>query len=479
MAVKFVRSGAGGAGTGADWANAYTTIATAAGAVAAGDTIWVADDHNESTAAAVTWTFPGTQASPNFIYCVDHLVASPGTGDLKVTGAAATTGNSALKVYGNIYIYGLQLTCGSGANAPTLTCSQGGEQQTYEACLLKSGGTSGGRIDVIDGSNQSSGVVYWVNSQCQFSSTSATGIRPFAGDFYWRNTGTNGIVLGSVPTNIISTSNGHAYIDGVDLNNFSSGNTVANSGCRGNITFANCKLNSGVVRTGLTTSGAVISYIRCDHNATNYLTERHDCFGDQTTETTIVRTGGATDGTTVVAWKFVTAATRVSWVQPFVSLPITIWNDSTSAITTLTFYGTTTGGGVPNNDDIWVEAWYPGSASYPLASYISSTKANNLAASGTTNNSSDGSTWGGGGAGNGFKIVVPSFTPGMVGPINIVIKVGKASSTYYIDPKPSISGVTVAKSEILIPGVYANELSSGSSGGGIRLAGHGGLAMGA
>jgi hypothetical protein len=49
----------------------------------------------------------------------------------------------------------------------------------------------------------------------------------------------------------------------------------------------------------------------------------------------------------------------------------------------------------------------------------------------------------------------------MAGPINITVKVAKASSTYYIDPKPSISGVTVSKSEILAPGVYANERSTG------------------
>jgi hypothetical protein len=50
---------------------------------------------------------------------------------------------------------------------------------------------------------------------------------------------------------------------------------------------------------------------------------------------------------------------------PFEAIPITIWNDSTSAITTLTIYGTTTGGGVPNNDDIWVEVEYLGSALTP------------------------------------------------------------------------------------------------------------------
>jgi hypothetical protein len=56
--------------------------------------------------------------------------------------------------------------------------------------------------------------------------------------------------------------------------------------------------------------------------------------------------------------------------------------------------------------------------------------------------------------------VVPTFTPGMKGPINIVIKAAKVSTTYYVDPKPSITNVSVSKSAVLAPGVYANELVS-------------------
>jgi hypothetical protein len=107
--------------------------------------------------------------------------------------------------------------------------------------------------------------------------------------------------------------------------------------------------------------------------------------------------------------------------------------------------------------------WNISGAGNPQGSFKTSTKADNLAASAATNNSADGSTWGGGGAGNGFKIVCPSFTPAQKGAINIYVRAAKASATYYIDPRPSISGVTVAKSEILAPGVYANELSSGGA----------------
>jgi hypothetical protein len=226
---------------------------------------------------------------------------------------------------------------------------------------------------------------------------------------------------------------------GVDLGNLGAGKTIVGAVTGGyRFVFQDCKLGASVTLAATPTfRGSTIDFIRCDSGATNYFDSRYWYEGTQSQETTIVRTGGASDGTTTESWKLVTTANS-TWLANFESQPITIWNDSTSAITTLTIYGTTTGGGVPKDDEIWAEVEYLGSASTPQGSFVTSTKASNLAASAATNNSSDASTWGGGGAGNGFKIVVPSFTPGQKGPINITVKVAKASSTYYIDPKPVI-----------------------------------------
>jgi hypothetical protein len=63
MANVYVYSGAAGAGTGADWTNAYTTLTAALAAKAAGDDFWVAHDHAETQASALTLTSPGTPAS--------------------------------------------------------------------------------------------------------------------------------------------------------------------------------------------------------------------------------------------------------------------------------------------------------------------------------------------------------------------------------------------------------------------------------
>jgi len=211
----------------------------------------------------------------------------------------------------------------------------------------------------------------------------------------------------------------------------------------------------------------------------------------------VVRTGGASDGTTPISWKIVTTASA-TWTFPFSSLPISLWNATTGANRTVTVYGVANSATVPNNDDIWIECSYLGSSSSPLASFKSNTKdsilgtnaaltadttsawdsaatarANSTAYSVgdirkvasnsgriffcTTAGTSAGSEPGGyssavdGGsvtdgsavfrAGYRFSMAVTltSPQPQMAGDIRTTVKVGKASATYYVDPQPVVS----------------------------------------
>ena len=51
MAIYYVWSGAGGSANGSSWANAFTTLTMAFATEVAGDTLYVAHDHAESTAS--------------------------------------------------------------------------------------------------------------------------------------------------------------------------------------------------------------------------------------------------------------------------------------------------------------------------------------------------------------------------------------------------------------------------------------------
>src|SRR5258708_39638600 len=116
MTNVYVRSGATGAGTGTDWANAYATLTLALSGKAAGDVFYIAHDHAESTATAVTLTSPGTNANPCYFYCVNSAGSvPPASADLRTTATVTTTGNNNLTLAGTWgEIYGIIFTAGSG-----------------------------------------------------------------------------------------------------------------------------------------------------------------------------------------------------------------------------------------------------------------------------------------------------------------------------------------------------------------------------
>ena len=183
----------------------------------------------------------------------------------------------------------------------------------------------------------------------------------------------------------------------------------------------------------MTGPNQMVNVIRCDSGATNYRTERYQYQGTLTTETTIVRTGGASDGTTPVSWKIVTTA-NPEWQMPFEAFPISIWNEDTGSPITVTVEGVWLGGAVPLTDEIWMDVEYLSNASYPIGSFATTTKADILASGVNTTASSQ--IWSGGTT--PFKMVA-TITPQMKGPINVTVKVAKISSTFFVDPKITLS----------------------------------------
>jgi hypothetical protein len=165
----------------------------------------------------------------------------------------------------------------------------------------------------------------------------------------------------------------------------------------------------------------------------NYNNAKYNYRGTLTTETTIVRTGGASDGVTPISWKVVTTA-NAKFEQPFECPPIAIWNDTTGSPVTATIEGIWGGGAVPTDADIWVEVEYLGSSATPVSSFVSDAKATVLTTAASQAASSE--TWGG--STTDFHLHV-TFTPQMKGFVYARVKVGAASSTIYIDPKITLT----------------------------------------
>lgn len=403
-----------------------------------GDTIYVADDHSQ-TRAAQTSLSPASGAAMLYHLSIDHTASLP-TIAMAAGATIATTGGNSILVNslsgGASYFYGFVFSAGSGAVTNNVSFNSATSGTIIlENCAIKKNGTSAGNSAVVG--NSTAAVVIWNNTTIQAGATGDR-INVAGGRFDWRNTG-SAIAGATIPTALFSASLGGSSritVDGVDLSAIASGSTLVPATTNpAFLTFINCKIASGVILAAAPTNpySAVADFIWCDSAGTVYRQFRNRWHGTLTEETTIVRTGGATDGITPLAWKISTTA-NPTWVFPFESFPISIWNDVTGSSRTLTVYGIWGGGAVPNNDDIWIEVEYLGDSGSPLASLVKSTKANVLASNSAL--SSDGSTWGG--STTAFKMSV-TFTAELEGYVRACVKAARASSTFYIDPRPVLS----------------------------------------
>jgi hypothetical protein len=437
VAHVYVDSNAVGAGTGADWANAYTTLAAAATAKAAGDNFWVAHNHAETQGSAMTIQFPGTAAAPNTCMCVNSAgTVPPVSADLRTTGTVTTTGASTMAINGYVYMYGLTFNCGSGAvnSALSLLGANAGNQR-YVACALKKLGTTGAAAIVVGGT--ATGNVCNVNLNNTPLTFGATGdsLSVRIAHFTWQNTAS--AVAGTVPTTLITFANsgaGLTVLDGLDLSNVSGIIVGASTATTKKQLLKNCKVHASATLASTPTVPATSTdVVNCDSGSTNYRNERYTYQAKLSTETTIVLTGGASDGTTPVSWKIVTTANN-KWQEPFEAPPIAVWNETTGSSVTLTVQGIWGGAAVPNNDDIWIDVEYLGTSGSTLSSFATSTKADYLATGSAL--SAGSGTWGG--STTKFKMAV-SITPQVKGPIYVVVRSGAASSTFYVDPKVVIT----------------------------------------
>jgi hypothetical protein len=443
MAVKYVYSAAAGAANGSTWADAYTTLAAAFAGMAAGDTAYVADDHAETQASAMTLTSPGTAADPCRVLCARRSGGSvpPVSADLRTTGTITTTGANAITLEGFAYCYGLTFSCGTGASTASIVFGAGSAMGwTLEACKLILVNTSASSTIALGSTSAVNYGNKWLNTTVKFAATGQA-IMLAGGVFEWKGTASAVDAAGSIPTTLVkgTSRTGSALIEGVDLSALGAGSTIFGAASSASQLVAkDCKLGSSVTPAATPTApGSKASLIRCDSGDTNYTQSSYQYGGTQTVETTIVRTGGASDGTTSVAWKLVTTA-NPEWHAPFECLPIVIWNETTGSAVTVTVEGVWDAGAVPNDDEIWLEAEYLGTSGFPLGNFANDSKADILATAAAQTSSSE--TWTTTGLSTPVKFKLSKqITPAEKGPITVYVKAAKASSTFYVCPKVSVA----------------------------------------
>ncbi len=248
----------------------------------------------------------------------------------------------------------------------------------------------------------------------------------------------------TAPTSIFETSTGEqneVLIENCDFSALAYTNLIDSSAAgTQRITFRNCKLRSGsAVSTGTIASpgGTLVSMENCDSGDTNYRLAKHHWAGVVTSETTIVKTGGASDGVTTLSHKMVSNA-NARLTIPLPDFEMAKWNTTVGSAITVTvdvIWDSVTN---LTNGEVWLEVEYLGTSGVPLGTRVTDRVADVLAS--TADQTASSATWTTTGLTNpNEQKLEVTFTPQEAGFIIGKVMLGKASTTIYVDNEMVVS----------------------------------------
>lgn len=444
MADIYVRSTDGNnTDNGSTWALAKATLAGADGIDSAGDTIYVSQAHAESSASIISLAFAGTAASPVKIICGNDAAEPPTA--VAETATVTSTGSN-ININGSVFIRGIDFRAAGGGGGGIVLNGSGPNVQEYKNCTFRLTLDATRNIQVGIGASAPL-KTDWRDCDVSFNGANHR-ILP-VGYFQW-NGGTI-IDGGADPTSLFSLagSTGRPPVDlvisGIDMSACATGvnifdtSSLGSVGCRAII--RNCKLpaswSGGLVSTSISQPGVRCELYNCDSGDTNYAMQIATYAGTIIQETTIVRTGGASDWTTTISWKCTTSANAE---YPHITLDspeIVQWNDTTGSSITATVE-VITDNVTLTDAECWLEVQYLGTSGFPLSVFTSDEKADVLASASNQTTSSE--TWTTTGLTTPVKQKLSvTFTPQEKGYIHAVVKLAKASTTVYVDPKLTVA----------------------------------------
>ena len=449
MAAFYVRSTTGSnANNGTTWALAKATLQGALSIAAAGDTIYVSQAHAETQASAMTNGCPGTNVSPCKIVCGNDGAQPPTA--LATTATITTTGANSITNNGSFSCYGIIFSSGTGGTRADMNLTNAtGDIQYYEQCSFRLGTTVLAVIyTAAGGFGAGTSSMFWKNCTVKFGSTAQ--LFASEGPFTWSG---GSVVSGSsTPAILFNTwvasaigNGGPFLIENVDFSNFAATwiLTLPNPVLFSPFIIRNCQSPaawSGTLISGTYSHPGRVEMYNYDNAGTSYRLWIEDYMGTIRDETTVVRTGGATDGVTPLSWKISGGGRAVYPSQVLYSPEFVIECTTTGLSRTLTVQGIHDGVSNLTDHDVRLEVQYLSSASAPLGASATSqvadvlTAANNLTASTvawTTSGLTNPNKWS----------LAATFTPQLKGFIHGRVAVMKASQTVYIDP-PQANSLT-------------------------------------
>ena len=398
----------------------------------AGDSIYVGQDHSETYSSSRT--FGGSSGySPVQVICVDRSGSVPPVSADMTTGASIATSSSGNITWNRNWLL-RGVTVSSASNIYFESTGGYGTHSTNCTLVLNnatSGSVIGAGLSVISR-------IVWENTTVQFGHTGQRIGGARLTELNWTNTA-SAIAGATIPTMLFQGGTCIiATLRGVDVSAIS-GNITESAGAvnagQNRILLDGCKIASGVTLMSPSSPnyGATVELVNC-YDGTNIRNERATPAGTVTTERTIVRTGGASDAIGGLSLKFVSSANLDRWSQPLEGFHFDVHNAVVGSSITATIEIVSSAS--LNDNDVYVHAFYDGTASSSVKSKV--TNAPDILATGSAITTST-SPWASAPGTPVYQKITVTFTPQHVGRVRFVPMVGKASTTVYIDPKAVFS----------------------------------------
>lgn len=356
----------------------YCIANSASGRPVIGDVVFVSSDHSETYTNSPLYQFGSDGFGVIQFLSVNRAGnVPPQTSDLLAGAAlvAASSNNIQFDPQCNNYWQGFSFTV-SGTSGAIYFSSGDSKSLYFKNCQMVFSNASGSLFRF--GNNGNTCKVIFDNTTMSFANTSQMfGNSSGQLEFIWINTPS--AVLGTLPPAMFNESGGMLITcRGVDLsfitNTLVSGATSTGSFMK--VLLDNCKIAPGVVR--YTNSGSVntpnqdeIELVNC-FDGTNFLSERHNAYGDLTTDRSTTMVGGAQDNTGSFAFKLVSSGgiTDLTGVGTLDTFTFDVNNTLVGASHTATVE--ILGGVLLNNTDILLALQYLGTSGSDVASFVNS-----------------------------------------------------------------------------------------------------------
>jgi len=456
MTTLYVRSTDGSdADNGTTWVLAKASIAGAAAIDVAGDVIYVSDAHAEVQTTAQSWAFAATRANPVRIIGGDDAAEPP-------TSAAATwtfnlNASAALTISGCAYIYGGTITLGAtgGGTGSDLTIQPAVDCfLNFENCKFRMAATSAGATLSLGSASATQNETRLENTTIRFGALGQ--LINIGGKVIWNQ---GGIEAGGTALDTLFMTHGGGrgadwQFTGVDLSGLGSTcdlvDNATNTGSTSRFVLRNCRLPdswTGTVFDAPPQGGNWRSEIHnTDFADTTYSFYIEDYFGTIVDETTVVRTGGASDGTTPISWRLTTANLATAFQYPTLALETpelpARWNTTLSSLTVTVeiLHDSVT---ALTNKEVWLELAYLGTAGRPLALFKEDDAAGdnggNLLAAAADQTASS-AAWTTTGLTNPHKQkLAVTVTPAEIGYLQARVHLSKSNYTVFVDPLLTVS----------------------------------------